>query len=454
MLAISGIEHRVKCWPAQVGEAMAGAGLLLILVGFIQLSPATPWPSYNALLPVAGAVLLIASPSTTAVSRLLSLRPVVYVGLISYCLYLWHWPVNVILQTQTLLSAPVLAAVVVAVTFLLAVVSRYCIERPSHRYASQPASAIVSVSAVMLVCLSAGIFWKATRDNNASHLSPSAKAMASWLDYKNSEASARQFRKGVCFVNLGNTAHEEYQDDKCLAYPSANQPVLLMGDSHAAHLWRALSEAMPSGTSLLETTASGCKPFVTQGATGRCEKLMNKTFSTRLEHLAPASVILAARWSPHDREQLLKTLAFLHKKHIRALVLGPSPEFTAPLPALLAKRIQNKQPDTVALTPGIQRLDREMKSYVTGAGASYLSLYDSLCSQTRCTVVTEAGEPMMFDDNHFTLAGAQQAVQQMQPAMRGYYHDLQQSVAGADKDPEYADPLHDPVATTRATSGP
>ncbi|NBC20891.1 MAG: acyltransferase family protein [Alphaproteobacteria bacterium] len=72
------------------------AGLLLILAGVVLLDSQTPFPGLAALLPVAGTGAIIAfSSPCDPVGRLLSLRPVVLVGLVSYSFYLWHQPVFV-----------------------------------------------------------------------------------------------------------------------------------------------------------------------------------------------------------------------------------------------------------------------------------------------------------------------------------------------------------------------
>ena len=69
--------------------------LLGIAAAVMFFSDKTPFPGYAALLPCLGAALVIWSGSGTAVARALSFRPMVFIGLISYSLYLWHWPLIV-----------------------------------------------------------------------------------------------------------------------------------------------------------------------------------------------------------------------------------------------------------------------------------------------------------------------------------------------------------------------
>jgi peptidoglycan/LPS O-acetylase OafA/YrhL len=76
----------------QARNVCACLGLVILLVGFFSLNRQTPFPGWFALIPVGGALLLIGSgPSAWVNRRLLSHPAIVWFGLISYPLYLWHW---------------------------------------------------------------------------------------------------------------------------------------------------------------------------------------------------------------------------------------------------------------------------------------------------------------------------------------------------------------------------
>lgn len=86
-----------------VSELAGVLGLGLIVGAILLVDDQTPFPGLSAVAPVAGAVLLIIAgfgPGSTA-SRLLSLSPLVGIGLISYSLYLWHWPIIVAARVMT-----------------------------------------------------------------------------------------------------------------------------------------------------------------------------------------------------------------------------------------------------------------------------------------------------------------------------------------------------------------
>lgn len=113
-------------------EAMAAAGAVLLLVTAFAVDTGTPWPGSAALLPVVGSFLVIAAGCAhrdTVVARALGLRPMVWVGGLSYAIYLWHWPL-VVFGDRLGGGGPLTMTAVVVLTFALSVLSRNLVEDP------------------------------------------------------------------------------------------------------------------------------------------------------------------------------------------------------------------------------------------------------------------------------------------------------------------------------------
>lgn len=113
-----------------VKSALAAVGFVLIVYACTKFSKATPFPSKLTLFPVVGAVLMIAAGKDAWLNRnLLSLRIMRFVGVISFPLYLWHWPI--LSYLRIILGEPgtkiVLAAV--AASFILAAFTYYTVEK-------------------------------------------------------------------------------------------------------------------------------------------------------------------------------------------------------------------------------------------------------------------------------------------------------------------------------------
>lgn len=123
-------------------ELLTWAALLAILVPAFHYTQATPFPGHAALLPVMGTVVLVwlGANRQLTVSALLRLRPVVYIGVISYSLYLWHWPLIVFAKFQNGLN-PLDQGWLIALLLLsvgLAALSHRLIETPFRKSSAMP----------------------------------------------------------------------------------------------------------------------------------------------------------------------------------------------------------------------------------------------------------------------------------------------------------------------------
>jgi peptidoglycan/LPS O-acetylase OafA/YrhL len=144
-------------WPAWIGLAM-------ILVSPLVLDGAAEFPGTVALLPVGGSALLIACGSAAArrgPARLLSLRPMVFLGDLSYSLYLWHWPIIVLWQARFgsgigYLDGPLIAAASIALAWLTKVLveDRIRLAKPIARSTGRSlATAMTLLIPVVLVAV-------------------------------------------------------------------------------------------------------------------------------------------------------------------------------------------------------------------------------------------------------------------------------------------------------------
>ncbi len=113
-------------------EIVSAVGLILILGAMFLLDHFTPFPGVAAIAPVLGAVFVIVGnrDSATLVSRFLSLKPMVFVGQMSYSLYLWHWPIIVISSLViNEITLPIRIGWIV-ISILLAILSLKFVEGP------------------------------------------------------------------------------------------------------------------------------------------------------------------------------------------------------------------------------------------------------------------------------------------------------------------------------------
>lgn len=141
-------------------EACSLLGMLLLLVGVVLISRSRQFPGWWALFPVVGTLLVIYAGPAARLNKLLSLRAMVWVGLISYPLYLWHWPILSFARIidPARVTLPVKLPLI-ALSVVLAVATYMILERPFRSRNHLKAKSIGLVFASLLIAIPAfGIY--------------------------------------------------------------------------------------------------------------------------------------------------------------------------------------------------------------------------------------------------------------------------------------------------------
>ena len=261
---------------------LASVGLSLVLVAAAVQPWLGPFPGLPALLPVAGAALILLHPAQGLVLRLLGNRLMVWVGELSYSLYLWHWPVLALLRYYTgeqVLDMP-FSLLFITLTLLLATVSFYGVEAPlrAHRTGARQA-----VGYGLLACAALATTPSMARINQA--LSPPPLP----IEYQR-------------YADPATICHGQIVGD-CLKGDLGNdKEVLVLGDSHAAMLNLFFDQlGKEPGFKARIITASSCVtipgfdyPRIAEWAHEACLKQIEQA----QKHLPGAQTLfLAASWN-------------------------------------------------------------------------------------------------------------------------------------------------------------
>lgn len=387
-------------------------GLLLIFIPAFVYTEATPFPGLAALPPCLGAALLIAAGETgpSLGGRLLSLRPVVFVGLISYSLYLWHWPILVFQTIGNLLindpdSSRRVKIAIFAVSLLLGYLSWRFVETPFRKGRFRPARTplfLVNGAAVALLSLAAVA---ALLSHGAPRRFPADALRAA--SYLNTKMDA-PYNGGTCFFGPDDQ-YRTFQPAACFHDVPGKKTYLLMGDSHAGHLWPGLHAVFPE-LNLSEASASYC-PVLTPEGEGRpaCRQIVDYLYQQYLPHHSIDTLILAGRWIPADIPQITAFLAYARAHRIPVLLVGPALEYDTPLPRLVATSLRDHDPGLPERhrLKAPQRLDAQFAALARDTWhVPYLSIYDDLCTPAACPALAAPGIPLLFDTHHFTPEGS------------------------------------------------
>ena len=382
--------------------------IAVIAASCIAISSGWPFPVPFALPPAVAAAVLLAYGGEGPTARLLGAWPLRAIGLISYSAYLWHRPIIAfysIRHGSTL--APVETFGLLCASLGAAWLSFALIERPaSRRWRSGSGLVPHVVAVVLLAALAIAGLTIAARADDIRPLSPRQALAASYLGWDSTEAGKRQFSTDRCFVLPTGRG---FSPD-CLRLSATKPNIALFGDSHGAHFSQALHTLLP-GANLVQVTAAGCRPLLHGKGLPTCRTTMDAAFGT-LNFKRIDTVVLSARWLDFEQPALLDTIRWLRTRGTRVLVIGPSVEYDADLPALIVRSDADGDPtlaDGFRLMDRIA-LDRAMAGPVRAAGADYASAIDTECTGTTCRLTTADGTPLHFDHSHFTPAGAQAAL--------------------------------------------
>lgn len=302
-------------------------GLVLIGASLFWLNRSSSFPGVNALWPCLGAALVIYARQTDGLSAAILANPVmVFIGLISYSLYLWHWPAIAYLNYLDIPISFEVGSLVTGGLVLLSWLSWRFIEIPmrqtgivlpfSHVLARRFVTPVMALFAVVAITASAKGF--------PERFDPRVAAFERGLDAK------PEILRAGCHVPTG--MYDVLPDpQKCrLGADKGGVDAILIGDSYANHFTGMVDVmAKAAGVSVMDYTMDGCPPMLgymtanTPGYAERCRKRNETTFAL-LKEGRYSWVILAANWpnSPEAAERLAASVEILLAHSVKVTLIA------------------------------------------------------------------------------------------------------------------------------------
>ena len=402
-------------------DLIAVLGIILIAVPMVIYNPESHFPGLLALPPCLGTALIIYSGSKcqTFVACILSSPPIRFFGLISYSLYLWHWPILVFQKTMFILTASdskLIARVsVFFVSVVCATISWWFVERLTRNRALVRSKWLIigSVASALALLLCGGIMIGS--DGLPSRFSSAEKAVSAYLDYD----QVKQFRVGKCFLTRDDT-FTLFDQGECLPDLPNRADYLILGDSHAAALSYGLRYTFPDAN-VLQVSGVGCPPLAVMQSdpSPACPQLIELALKSIPRSRRISEVWLAARWNlgrlgrapgwnANWLGDLLETVDSLRKQNVEVVIIGPMPEYQTELPRLIVEGIHRNDPQLPQrfISPDSIKLDSVMEEFAKSNKIRYVSLARAICPNKRCIETGVGGVPLLFDSDHLTDAGS------------------------------------------------
>jgi peptidoglycan/LPS O-acetylase OafA/YrhL len=396
-------------------------GLLLILGSFAWPGTTSHFNPGIALLPTLGAALVVSAPPNAGLKKwVLQNKLMVWVGLISYPLYLWHWPLLSFALIHHEVEPPIEQRLyLLAISLVLAAITYRCLELPVRK-AKHPRSATTALVVAIIVLGALGAFTFRKRGFVQSLALEQAPQFI--VDKSMWDKWIVDVRAPGCHIR-----DEQISFHAPLCTDLTRPRVLLWGDSHAASLYpglHALQEHRRFG--ITELTTTGCPPFLDRVTPHPLCSSINKSILATLPQLDPDIIILHAAWI-HDRynwsntdaqNSLRKILDEIKSKAPRArvIIIGPEIRWEPSLPNVLIKFIEeNKQmppkylsPPSAWIVSEARNVEEPLRHIAKEKGATYILPRDIICEGERC--LTRFGDRqedlLIFDYGHLTSSGS------------------------------------------------
>ena len=425
--------EKQECDGKTLANVLSFIGLLLLLYGFWRINKELSFPGKWALVPVLGAVLIITAGSKAWVNRtILSNKVAVWFGLISFPLYLWHWP---ILSFARIVEGEVpsrnirIAAVVLSIA--LAWLTYKLIERPL-RFGKHSKSKVTALVVLMTIVGYVGY---------STFNSDGLKFRDAVIKFSVAQELSQAYPHAQSHNKLCDDLYPEFKNfSACLLSNNISPNILIFGDSHSNQYYKSFVKNMPT-SSVMNLGQWSCLPFssVTHFSSNGCESKFNAALKFAIETPSIKTIYLAGYWSylasggfgvndgnyrlprklsEEDKKSFIKNsdllLSALSKSDKKIIFMLDIPDLDFNIKSCYDRplRITNKN---IRMKCGISRIEYDERMEVYSQILKIiLSKYPSikiynpvemLCDDKFCKA-THNDMPLYYNSDHLTLRGA------------------------------------------------
>jgi peptidoglycan/LPS O-acetylase OafA/YrhL len=421
----------------KLNSAISVIGFLCISLSFLVIDTLSNHPGPITLLPIVGTVLMLISMGEQGlVGRMLSLKPIVGLGLVSYSFYLWHWPLLVFLRVQSF-HPPSIAEKLFVVLFslLIAIFSWRFVERPFRQRVKGALRKSVLESSNPIFYISAAFLAFLICAGSLGHLADGfpERVNEQGLSYK-----------GLKERRLPNFGYSEKCDgaswlpEECRDTESTD--IIVWGDSYAMHLVNAVRQASP-GLGVGQITSSGCAPINGMAKfrpsdpsnplsdTRQCLKFNNEAVQTILESPSVKVVVISSMFNylgdssfqymtnagiraanvDEILEALLESVKPIQDKGIQVVLVTPPPRSGENIGRCLDLALWKGESlnQCAIVEADLEQVATTLRGSLARINKTLpvVSLYKILCADGMCAVAMD-GEPLYRDSGHLSRAGS------------------------------------------------
>ncbi|NOQ14558.1 MAG: acyltransferase family protein [Methyloprofundus sp.] len=415
-LVYSGFRTRIF-----VCELMAFIGLLSIVLSFIFVTETAPVPGIAAIPVIVGAVLLVLSGTTylTLIGRILSLKVLVAIGLISYSAYLWHWPALAFIHYALIEIDWLVAVAIVLFTFTMATISYFLVETPLRKKLVSTKNVFLWYFIMPTIVIVASTITIQSIKHKSEFIFP-------WT--RISEANSNILSTSSYKYSCDSHKSEIFTEDRCVYPSNIKKPnAFLIGDSNAAHylgMLRVFTEYY--SFSIRNATKSAC-PLIFDGefdwiSTSRrkgCSLYRHAIFKEAIKY---DTVIVGVSWNYYYsktefKKRFEKTIDQLSKNVNHIILLGKVPVFPG----------YNKECEVRAIRLGSlhcsTRFNNSLQEHMSNhwlrtiakkySNIEYFDIRSQLCLEGKECSPYLNDKPVYYNGGHLSMMGSEQIGKKM-----------------------------------------
>jgi peptidoglycan/LPS O-acetylase OafA/YrhL len=415
----------------------AWIGLLLILYSMTQIKAGVEYPGIQAILPVIGTMLIINAGKYTGggLTAVLSRRPLVVIGKLSYSLYLWHWPVITYQKyvnnfiTDSLGAGSAIAAVLVSL--LLAILSYTWIECWFQKRFRTALGGSGEASAYAFYKLSSGVILGLAFLSVLIHNQEGfKKRLRVDLAHLNDDISP-----SIPYLECNGDVPADVLTNKCSFGDRKSQTrILIWGDSHALAWAPGLESILPdTGVLAVLATKSACPPLidVRNPVSLGCDEF-NQGVMRWIERNEVRRIVMIASWISYSSatgqyqlvnssglkgnsvvfgDALTQTVNALNDLGARALIVTPTPGAPSDVVrrTLLSRMNGAEEPQArlyAKYQADVQAFRSSLSSITKSEMIGVLDPTTLLCNTRECRYKQSDGTLLYRDGGHLSVAGA------------------------------------------------
>ena len=381
----------------QKNNVLALIGLIAVVFSIFTFDESTPFPSLYAIVPIIGALLIVLfAEKTTITAKILRTKALVAVGLISYSAYLWHQPLFALARIKLDQKPSEILMVILSILSLaLAVISWRYIEKPFRRKDKKSLSSqlvlVFSISGILIFTVFGVLGYNNDRFNGIVGGDVGHKFYHKYIDEKYNDCEPRQ---------VANSALTWKGFLRCKQSGEGEFDWVLLGDSHAEHLFLGLAQENPNIN--IAFYIFGVPPYLN-------EEKFKEIFEVISKIQNPKTIFLTMHFVTRvESEKALvdgfaSTVGYLQELGHSVILLGDIPRYdVSPEECKYGESVEQVIQKCSMTFSNFQQqtqiYESALRKLSSSFGIHFLSVHQPLCNKERCNMILN--EKILYRDNH------------------------------------------------------